>query len=143
MTTNTHVYWHETGLDDMIREVTRLTRAPSFRVIRGIERVHNAAFMETQALTHVISGSLKASGTSYTRFENDEWMGTIEYGGALVRPPVPLEGLTPSQAAPKDPVDYAIYEMARGGEHNFFSTLPAFHPLYEQAILEWFRDHES
>jgi hypothetical protein len=129
------VAWTEDGLGDLIREIRQFAGVPTFRVIRGLELVLRSAFVDTQAKTHVISGSLKASGHSASEYENDEWSGAIGYGGPPVSVPVPASGYSPSATAPKDPVDYAIYEMARGGHHDFFRDLVLFEPLFEQAIL--------
>ena len=108
------------SLKELIHEIDRIGGPPSYEVITGLEGTLKSAFGETQVLVHVITGSLKLSGWTSSDFDGDVWTGTIEYGG-------------PS-AGPNNPVTYAIYEMARGGEHDWFRTLPAFDPLFENAI---------
>jgi len=116
------------GVDELIAELRRLGGPPDFRIIKRLNDVHEAHFNHTQALTHVISGSLRASGkTSYDWDPiTSHWHGELVYAGALVRGPTPAPGLTPSQAAPNDPVEYALYEMARGGHHDFFRDFVVF-----------------
>lgn len=96
---------------------------PGFKLVGALEAVLKAAFLDTQARTHVITGSLKASGTTSSDFDGDDWHGQIKYGGA--------------STGPNNPVDYAIYEMARGGDHDFFGNLPAFEPQFEAAIAKY------
>lgn len=88
-------------------------------------------FAITQARTHVLTGSLKASGKTSTDFDGDEWTGEISYGGALWK--------TPAPGPPNNPVDYAIFEMARGGEHDFLAPLVEFEGVVEQILLEYFK----
>lgn len=96
-----------------------------------LEGVLQAAFGETQAATHVITGSLKASGKTESDMHEDEWVGTIEYGGEL--------WAVPSPGPARDPVDYAIYEMARGGDHDFFGPLVAYEGKIEEILVEHFK----
>lgn len=79
-----------------------------------------SAFQDTQDRVHVITDSLRQSG----KLTVDEVVrgvleGTIEYGG--------------DSTGPIDPVVYAIYEMARGGDHDFFAGLPEFYPALQAA----------
>lgn len=91
---------------------------PHYKTTVELEALLRAAFSDTQVRTHVITGSLKASGKTSSDFDGDTWTGTIEYGGDLWKVPVP--------GPAHDPVRYAIYEMARGGEHDFFAGLPGY-----------------
>jgi len=121
------VFSSGTSLDEVIKELDRLGGPPGFKVVHELETVLKLAFLETQALTHVITGSLKASGRTSSDFSNEKvWEGEISYGGSLHRAALP--------GPPNNPVDYAIYEMARGDTHDFFATLPAFDPMFEHAI---------
>lgn len=97
-----------------------------FKVTTQLEEVLAAAFEDTQQRVHILSGSLKASGKSESDFQDDEWTGTITYGGVL--------WATPAPGPPNDPVDYAIYEMARGGAHNFFGGLPPFEDHFGEIL---------
>ena len=129
MLANSHFEWH--GLDDIIEELERLEKP---YVITGeLEGVLALAFADTQARvaspahphvpTYMPTGSLANSGHTQSDFDGSTWVGTITYGGP---------------SAPND-VDYAIYEMARGGVHDFFGGLPAFDQLYVEAILAFYR----
>lgn len=124
------VDFKEVGVQDMIDTVHRVSR-PSFRLINRFEEIRQMQFLDTQARTHVITESLRASGKMETDYDGRVWSGTIEYGGELTRPPSP--------GPPADPVDYAIYEKARGGDHDFFSGIEPLNHLYEEAILAHFR----
>lgn len=103
---------------------------PPHKPVGELEAMLAAAFAETQAATHIITGSLKASGKTNSEFDGDEWTGEIIYGGALWKAAVP--------GPPNDPVDYAIYEMARGGDHDFYGPLVAYEGKVEQILTEYF-----
>lgn len=118
-------------LDEIIKELQRLGGPPGFKVVTGLEAALAAAFEDTQARTHIITGSLKASGVTESDFSNEHvWEGSITYGGALHGAPKP--------GPPNDPVTYAIFEMARGGDHDFFGHLPDFDHMFEEAIDKHF-----
>lgn len=104
---------------------------PPHKPVGKLEGVLAAAFAETQAATHILTGSLKASGKTDSDFDGDVWEGSITYGGVLWRAPFP--------GPANDPVDYAIYEMARGGDHDFFAPLAAFDGAVELILQEWFK----
>lgn len=114
----------ETGLDEMIDAVAAIGGSPNFETIGRLEAVLHMGFLETQAATHVITGSLKLSGTTSSEFDGDVWTGTITYGG-------------PS-AGPNNPVEYAIYEMARGGAHDFLAPLTALDDAFLEAVAHHF-----
>lgn len=130
MTTETWVYHDITGLDEMIDEVHRVANVAKFRIIGRLTTIHNMMFAETQVLvaspahphvpTYMPTGSLFNSGRKSTDFDGYHWEANITYGGP---------------SSPRD-VDYAIYEMARGGVHDFFRTLPAYGPQFESAITD-------
>lgn len=110
-----------------------LSEPPDFETIGEMEKVLAAMFVTTQVATHVISGSLKASGTRSSDFDGDTWEGQISYGGPLTKAPHP--------GPVHDPVDYAIYEMNRGGAHDFFRQLPEFDKPFENAFDSHFTRH--
>jgi hypothetical protein len=115
------------SLQAVIDELKRLGGPPGFKVVGSLEAALAVAFADTQAKTHVITGSLKASGKTETDFDSQgNWTGAISYGGA--------------SAGPNNPVDYAIYEMARGGEHDFFRDLPKYYESFDHAIDRHFTD---
>lgn len=121
-------------LDEIIKDLRRLGGPPGFKVVHGLEAALAAAFADTQERTHIITGSLKASGTSESDFSSSHvWEGTITYGGKLHRPPL-------GPGPPNDPVDYAIFEMNRGGDHDFFAGLPYFDHMFVSAIDKHFED---
>lgn len=121
------VFTSGVSLDEIIKDLERLGGPPGYKVTHELEAVLAAAFAETQAATHIITGSLKASGTTSSDFTDDRvWEGEISYGGQLHRPAAP--------GPPNDPVDYAIYELARGGLHDFFAPLVSFDAAWQHAI---------
>lgn len=79
------------------------------RVTAGLERVLAEAFDLTQEDVHVDTGSLRGSATTMSSFSGTVWEGVLEYGGA-------------SPGFPNDPVDYAAFEEARGGAHDFLAV---------------------
>ena len=123
---------HEEGdpIKNWIAAISK-TAGPPHKTTKLLEALLDAAFMETQAATHVITESLKASGKVSSDFDGDKWEGVISYGGPLWRVPTP--------GPPNDPVDYAVYEMARGGTHDFFAPLIAFDGRFEEAIMTHFQ----
>lgn len=125
------MYWWtitapDDAVDDWIADLKEWEGPPHKATVK-FEALLQAAYVDTQARTHILTGSLKATGRAESDFDGEVWTGTIEYGGALWRPP-----MGPGPA--KDPVDYAIYEMARGGEHDFFSGLPGFEDKFGEII---------
>jgi hypothetical protein len=129
------IRFEETGLAEIIEYVQDIAGPPSFRTIGALERVHAGAFASTQVRVHapgnpgsptyVPTGSLRSSGTTDVETTPARWEGTISYGGS-------------SHGFPNDPVDYAIYEMARGGLHDFFGELPTFFEAYLEAVAQHF-----
>lgn len=115
------------------RELDRLGRMPDFKTRLALDVVLQLGFKQTQGVVHVETGSLKDSGkvdSSVSKFDKS-WEGEISYGG-------PSTG-------PNNPVDYAIYEKARGiggaggpsdlkGDHDFIAPLKSLHPQYIAAI---------
>jgi hypothetical protein len=107
--------------------------APIHRPVGEIETLFRVAFEATQAATHVITGSLKASGHTDTDVTEDSWTGRIIYGGPLFGAPAP--------GPPNDPVEYAIYEMARGGEHDFLAPAEAvFNDTALSKIVDFYNE---
>ena len=96
------------SLKEMIEHFQSLQKPP-LKTIFALEQSLKRGFMATQAATHVITSSLKWSGTTTSNFDNDEWEGTVSYGG-------PSTGVN-------NPVEYAIYERQRGGAHDFMAPL--------------------
>lgn len=127
----TEIKFHESG-DVLTNWIADLKEsAEPYEATVKLEALVQTAFAETQAATHIITGSLKASGKTETDMHDDEWVGTIEYGGALWK--------TPAPGPANDPVDYAIYEMARGGDHDFFAPLHVYEGKVEEILVEHFK----
>lgn len=82
------------------------------------------AFADTQAMVHVITGSLKASGKVDSSYDQHEWHGTISYGG-------------PAAGAINDPVKYAWYEQRRGGAHDFMANVHHHLDAIGAGIIDW------
>lgn len=83
---------------------------PGIETLLALQSTLAAGFAETQALVHVVSGSLKASGRMGTDTDDNSWTGEITYGG-------------PAPGAPKPYVNYARKEFGRGEEHNAMANL--------------------
>lgn len=109
--------------DDVLVELDRIEDMPTPGMKSALDAVLLAAFFETQAEVHVITGSLKGSGNAYSDVDGDEWTGTLSYGGL-------------SPGFPNDPVEYAAYEQARGGGHDFMHAFFAFHDRFAEAVRD-------
>jgi len=120
------------GLQDLIDEVDRVTLADEpYRLTGPLNEVLLEAFEDTQLRvaspahphvpTYAPTGRLAESGRTSTFFDGDTWIGTITYGGESTD------------------VDYAIFEMARGGIHDWFAGLPDFGDRYLEVIMAHFR----
>lgn len=106
-------------------ELERLEDGPGIRDLIRFEAVLAAQYTATQAAVHIDTTSLKNSGkqsSSHNR-TTDVWEGKITYGG-------------PSR--PINPVDYAQYEQARGGSHDFMRPAVKLSPRYLTEILNFF-----
>lgn len=111
-------------------ELDRLTRMPTAKAKHLLDWVLSTGFKLTQAAVHVETGALKASGTKESSVNRifQVWEGEITYG-------------SPGGS----PVDYAIYEKARGiggaggpsdayGDHNFMAPLHSLDPEFRAAL---------
>lgn len=67
-------------------------------------QANDAFFERTQRFVHILSGDLKRSGTMDVEIEGKTLVGATTYGGTQ---------------GTEGPVDYAIYELAAGGSHDF------------------------
>jgi hypothetical protein len=124
------VYTTWIGLEEMIDEIDRVTLEENSYLITGpLNEVLFEAFADTQArvarpgaphvTTYEPTGRLAASGRVNQFFDGRVWEGTITYGGM------------------SHDVEYAIYEMARGGIHDWYSGLPAFDQRYMDVIHDY------
>jgi hypothetical protein len=125
---------YEHGEENLFDEVERLANGPSYLLTAKFEKILHEQFLSTQALvasplhphvtTYEPTGALFASGKSESDFDGSNWTGTIAYGGSV--------GGGTTQ------VDYAIYEQARGGIHDWFTGAYEMDHEYEDAIHDWF-----
>jgi hypothetical protein len=105
----------------MNKELDRLEDAPN-RAKLYLDSVLSRGFNLTQGAVHVITASLKTSGVKDSKMRKDVWIGTIRYGGKSL--------------GVNNPVNYAIYELERDGDHDFMKPLDTLGPLYVKAILK-------
>jgi hypothetical protein len=106
---------------ELEREVARLDKMPDARMAGLLGVVLNFGLAEVKGAVHIDTGSLKASGKSEDETSGKQWEGSFTFGG--VSPGV------------NNPVDYAIYELARGDSHYFMSPVKDLDPLWVTAIL--------
>jgi len=139
-------------IGDSEHELDRLDHM-DLRFQLAMDAVLTQQFEATQAAVHVISGSLKASGTHNSRIRRGVWEGEIIYGGRLKRAPTPAGHAQGSDARPRNPVKYAQIEQARSGgrqaahgsrsghadSHDFMLAAEGFEAEYEQAIMAYLR----
>lgn len=114
------------GLREWIEALENIGHA-DVQLISDLEEVLHTQFLDTQArvaspefhhvTTYIPTGALQASGQTSSDFDGENWSGEITYGNAQV--------------------DYALYEMNRGGIHDWFSELPVLEHLYEEALARF------
>ena len=103
------------------KEIDRLADGPTLLDIEKFENVLVNQFMATQSAVHVQTRSLKTSGQVASDIGNNQWAGTISYGG-------------PSPGSINNPVDYAEYERERDGNHDFLAPAVKMSDYYIQAM---------
>jgi hypothetical protein len=103
------------------REMNRIAAMPTRKMKAYLDTVLDATFAEAQALVHIDTGSLKDSGKKSSDTDPTKWTGTMRWGG-------PSAGVN-------NPVDYAIYELRRGGPHDWLVNVHLLDNLYATAIL--------
>ena len=104
------------------REFDRLESMPDYKTQVALFGVLREGFVLSNADTHVDTGSLKASEKAKGDVDKatHTWTGTLTWGG-------PSTGIN-------NPVDYAIYEKARGGDHDFTHSLDLLHVKWVLAM---------
>lgn len=107
------------SLQEMIDSFNKMQKPPT-KTIFALEMSLQKGFQNTQQHVHIITSSLKWSGTTTSNFDGETWEGTVTYGG-------PSKGIN-------NPVEYAIYERQRGGEHDFMSPLEATESEMEKIV---------
>lgn len=113
-----HSDWSE-----IFDELDRIDGMPNDVMTARLDAVLEMAFLETKAITHVITGSLKNSGREDSDSNGHKWEGTITYGG-------------PSPGFPHDPVRYAGYEQDRGGTHDMLHPAYLYYEAFREAVRE-------
>lgn len=91
---------------------------PGTETKQALNAVLQAGFEETQAIVHVITGSLKASGRTDTSADGNSWEGEIRYGGPA-----------PGYAHP-----YVFYATEELNRHDYFRNLHLLDFDFEQAL---------
>lgn len=104
----------------------RLERGPTPADLAHLDAHLLGVFAETQAVVHIITGSLKMSGRPEGHYRDHVWDGTISYGG-------PSAGV-------HNPVTYALYEQRRGGAHDFMAPTVEAGPGIGDAVLDFLRE---
>lgn len=114
--------WINADYSEIDNELDRIIDMPNDKTTGLLDAVLDFGFKQTQAATHVLTGSLKSSLKKDSKETDSTWRGTISAGGASL-------GIN-------NPVNYAIYEKARGGDHDFFGNLHLLHQMYIAALLK-------
>jgi hypothetical protein len=108
------------------RDIKRLKSAPSLTDKRKLDRVLRAGLAQAHADVHVDTSSLKWSGKTDSVLVGSVYRGTLTFGG--ISPGI------------NNPVDYAIYELDRGGPHDYMrNAIIRMHPMWIGAIKEILR----
>ncbi len=101
------------------REFDRLIAMPDPKMTGLLSAELESVYAATNAFTHRETGSLARSEKIEKPLAGPgQWEGRLEWGGP---------------SAPKD-VDYAIYERARGDDHDFVKPAIASEPEWIAAI---------
>lgn len=106
---------------DIDSEIDRVASMPTPTGKMALEGVLKEAYRSTQASVHLDTTSLKLSGKASSDTDEGKWTGELEYGG-------PSTGIN-------NPVDYAIYEKARGEDHDFMASTDMLGPAWVHAVL--------
>jgi hypothetical protein len=114
---------YDAGIDT---EINRLAAGPTSADLLAFEVVLEDQFRATQAAVHIITRSLKGSGRSEFKMDENSWEGEITYGG-------------PSPGFINNPVDYAEYERERQGSHDFLAPADRLSSGYVEAMNEFLR----
>jgi hypothetical protein len=109
-------------MDEMHALLHAQSMTPNPRMHQAMKRAADRAFARTQSDVHVDTGSLKASGRVALTDDWPTYATTIVYGG--------------QSWGPNDPVTYAIYEMNRGGTHDFMRGATENLEVFTAAMLE-------
>ena len=96
------IEWHEDS-HEMDDELARKSGGLSPETITALDAALQMGFAQTQAIVHVDTGRLRASGRTESSVHNDVWTGEVIYGNEIA--------------------DYAAFEYSRGGLHNFLRSL--------------------
>lgn len=107
------------------RELKRLRGIPSMSDKRKLDRVLRRGLSDAQSIVHIDTSSLYQSGKVDSALYGKIYIGDIEFGGF--------------SGGVNNPVDYAIYELERGGGHNFMRKTPDLHPLWIKAMISILR----
>lgn len=107
---------------DIDRHLDKVGSAPTTTGKAALETVLGMALIELKRATHVQTGSLVASEKAESDSGGNTWVGTLTAGG-------PSTGVN-------NPVDYAIYERARGDAHDFLETQDLLAPAWIAAMMK-------
>lgn len=113
-------FYFELDLSPVERDMDKLKRLPGRRGKRILDNVLDNQTEMVQVNVHVETGSLKSTIRNESKLAISKWTGTISAGG-------PSLGVN-------NPVDYAIYEKRRGGDHDFMKIADKLHYQYINAI---------
>lgn len=120
-------------ISDADHELRRLEDGPDLQDLVRLDAAITRLYAETQAVVHIITGSLKASGKlEDSKFEGHVWHGQFSYGGV-------------SEGSAHDPVTYAKVERAKAGSkgslgpHDFMWPTHGTAHEYGEAIMAFLR----
>ncbi len=106
---------------EVYRELDRLEAMPSPKMVTNLETALSFGLESTRAQVHVDTGALKASGKESSDVRPGRWEGKFSFGDKAQQ------------------VDYAIYERARGGAHDFFNGVHLLTSVFVEAIKNGLR----
>lgn len=108
----------ESDFSSMEKELDRIGAMPTVTMLAYLDTSLRTSFETTRAKVHVDTGKLKKSGKTKSRSTANQWVGQFSF-----------------TAKNKKGVTYGIYEIARGGGHDFFRDLVLLKPRFISAIV--------
>lgn len=104
---------------DMEAELDRVGSMPTPKMRGLLDAVLKFSFEGTRSIVHIRTGKLEESGNEETSVKEGIWTGQFSF-------PAPNKKGTP----------YGIYEIARGGAHNFTRNWNTIKPLLKSALVK-------
>ncbi len=105
------------------RALHRMSDGPDAQFVIEADALLSETYLQTEAIVHGQTGSLKGSGKHDSHTIDDQWYGEITFGGTS-RGPIPF-------------VTYAAEEADRGGQHDFTRAWGGLESAFAKLVNDW------